>query len=496
MATVAHMPRVGIVGARGPVAPESGEYIPIENPATGQVWAEAFESSAGHVDEVVTTAAQVFRETWRDMAPDERGRLVRRWAELIAERRDELADLETDDVGHLRREALGDVDGGARWLTYYAGMADKIEGRSFAQYPDRVAYQSREPYGVVAGVNPFNGNPMMFGWKAGPALIAGNCFVLKAPEVAPLSSFRMAELALEAGIPPGVVNVVTGRGEITGRALSEHPEIGMLVFTGSPEASRAVIAQSAATITPLSLELGGKSAVILLEDADLDTAIPSILHSNFVKSGQSCAAGSRIFVPDTLYDEAVGRIESLARSIRVGPPRDPASQMGALISHRQLERVDSIVTSAVGQGATRLAGGCRADERALGEGYFYRPTVLIDVTDDNIVASTEVFGPVASVLRYSDIDEVLARANGARMGLTAQIWGNDARAIQYLARRLEAGTVWVNTYRAIHPTIPFGGMKESGYGRENGFDAIDLYTRSKAVVWDLNEERTLPYGAR
>jgi acyl-CoA reductase-like NAD-dependent aldehyde dehydrogenase len=268
----------------------------------------------------------------------------------------------------------------------------------------------------------------------------------------------------------------------------------MVAFTGGPGAGRAVISQSARNIVPVALELGGKSPAILLPDADLETAIPSVLHSNFVKSGQSCVAGSRILVHELQYQQVGERLAARADAIRVGLGTDPAAQMGTLINRRQREHVDGLVQRAVAAGATCLAGGRFADEGELARGSFYRPTVLADVTDDNPAAMTEAFGPMASVLSYGDVEEALARANATRFGLSAQVWGNDARTVQYLVQNLEAGSVWVNTYRAFHPTVPFGGMKESGFGRENGFAAIGLYTRQKSVVWDLTIDRALPYS--
>lgn len=485
--------KVGYISVRGHVVPTEGSFLALENPATGQSLGEVFEVDAATLDEVVEGARTTYEQTWRRTAPDVRGAMLSRWADLITERREELADLEIADVGHLRREALGDIDTGARLIRYYAGMADKIQGHTYSQFPDRIAYGFPEPYGVVGAITPFNANAVMVGLKAAPALVAGNCIVLKAPESAPLLVFSLIELALEAGIPPGVLNAFTGRGHVVGPMLTEHSGIGMLSFTGSVEAGRAVIRQSAANVLPLVLELGGKSPIILLPDADLGLAIPSAVHSNFVKSGQSCVAGSRILVHSSIYDEVCSRVAELAGRVRVGLPTDPASQMSTLISKRQREHVDGLVTSAVAAGATRLAGGEPATWEPLADGAFYQPTVLADVDDDNPAATTEAFGPMASLLRFDSVDEALSRANASEFGLSAQVWGNDARSIQHLTQNLEAGAVWVNTYRAAHPTLPLGGMKTSGYGVEYGFEAVLEYTRPKSVMWDLTTERALPY---
>ena len=268
----------------------------------------------------------------------------------------------------------------------------------------------------------------------------------------------------------------------------------MVAFTGGPGAGRAVIGSSAKNIIPVILELGGKSPSIVLPDADLPTVVPSVLNSNFVKSGQSCVAGSRILVHDSVYEEVCEELATRAKAVRVGLPERTSSQMGTLISKSHRDRVDALVQRAVAAGATCAAGGAPADHGELVSGAFYQPTVLTDVTDDNPAATTEAFGPMASVLSYHDIDEALARANSTRYGLSAQVWGNDAAAIQYLAQNLVSGTVWINTYRAFHPTVPFGGVRESGFGLENGFAAVSMYTRRKAVVWDLTTDRSLPYS--
>jgi acyl-CoA reductase-like NAD-dependent aldehyde dehydrogenase len=486
--------RAGYISARGHVLPSTGEYLPLENPATGEPLGEVLEVDAATLEAIIADARSTYEQTWRQVPPDVRGAMMFRWADLIEQRREQLADLEIADVGHLRREALGDIDTSVRLIRYYAGMADKIQGHTYSQFPNRIAYGVPEPYGVVGAITPFNANAVMVGLKTAPAMVAGNCVVLKAPESAPLLVFTLIELALEAGIPPGVLNAVTGRGHVVGPMLMENTGIGMLSFTGSVEAGRAVIRQSATNIIPVVLELGGKSPVILLPDANLDLAVPSAVHSNFVKSGQSCVAGSRILVHSSIYDEVCARVAEFATGIRVGMPTDAASQMSTLISKRQREHVDSLVAAAVAAGATRLAGGAPATWEPLERGAFYQPTVLADVEDDNPAARTEAFGPMASLLKFDTVEEALARANASEFGLSAQVWGNDAMAIQHLTQNLEAGAVWVNTYRAAHPTLPLGGMKTSGYGIEYGFEAVLEYTRSKSVMWDLTTARTLPYA--
>ncbi|WP_190814799.1 aldehyde dehydrogenase family protein [Saccharopolyspora pogona] len=487
-------PALGYISADGIEDRPDGHVMPVENPATGETIAELHEVTADELDGIVTRAQQVYESTWRRTAPEVRGRLLAAWADAIAAHRDQLSDIEVADVGHLRRETIGDLDSCVRILRYYAGLADKLEGQTYAQLPGRLSYGVDEPFGVVAGISPYNGNANSIALKAGPALVAGNCIVIKAPEVAPLLNYRLAELALDAGIPAGVVNVVSGRGSVVGPLLTEHPGIGMIAFTGGPDSGRAVINQSAANIVPVFLELGGKSPAILLPDADLRTAIPSVLHSNFAKSGQSCVAGSRILVPASKYEQVCDELAALAKKIRVGLPTRESSQMGTLITRQHRDHVDDLVQRAVASGATCLAGGAPAEDGELAQGAFYQPTVLANVTDDNPAATTEAFGPMASVLSYEDVDEALARANATQFGLSTQVWGNDAQTIQYLAQNLVAGTVWINTYRSFHPTVPFGGMKQSGFGKENGFASVAMYTRRKAVVWDLTTDRALPYG--
>jgi acyl-CoA reductase-like NAD-dependent aldehyde dehydrogenase len=348
---------LGYISAAGVVTPSNGNLLPVENPATGEVIAEVAEVTAEELDAIVTQAHAVFEATWRKTSPTARGKLLAGWAAAFVDLREALAELVVADFGHLRREALGDLDSCVESLNYFAGMADKVEGRSYQKLPGRLAYGVREPFGVVAGINPYNANAGLVAKKVAPALVGGNCIVLKAPEVSPLLTYRLAELALEVGFPPGVVSVVTGRGSVVGHLITEHPGIGMVAFTGGPGTGRAVLSQSARNIVPVFLELGGKSPVIVLPDADLDTAIPSLLHSNFVKSGQSCVAGSRILVHASMYDEVCAEFAARAKAVRVGLPTDPASQMGTLISRAHRGRVDELVQRAVVAGATCLAGG-------------------------------------------------------------------------------------------------------------------------------------------
>ncbi|MGW4346693.1 aldehyde dehydrogenase family protein [Streptomyces sp. NPDC004690] len=485
--------RVESVGATGDRAGR-GEWLPLENPATGATYAEVREADEDLVDAVVTGAAEAYRTRWRGLEPPERARLMLRWADVLMEHQDELARIESTDVGHLYRESAADVASAARWLRYFAGLADKIEGQSILAHPDRTALVTREPYGVVAGVNSFNGNMLMFGMKAAPALATGNCFVLKAPELGPLSSFRMAQLAVEAGLPPGVVSVVSGRGHITGEALVRHPDVGMVIFTGGLRGARAVIGAAADGAKPLCMELGGKNAVILLDDVDLDRVLPHLLHSNFVKCGQSCAAGSRVFVPRRRAAELAGRMAAAARRLTPGDPFDPASDLGAVVSGGQIDRMEDLVRRAVEGGATVLAGGRRARTTgAHARGHFFEPTLLADLDDANIAAREEIFGPVVGVLAYDDPEEALARANALEFGLTAQVWGDDLSAIHRLSRGLEAGTVWINTYRTVHPSAPYGGFKHSGYGRENGAEVLKTYTRARTTVWHHGPP-PLPYA--
>ncbi|MFC0453363.1 aldehyde dehydrogenase family protein [Rhodococcus jostii] len=485
--------RSGLVGPRGAEVP-LGHYLPVHNPTDGRILGEVLEADASQLDDVVDGAQAAYSGVWRDMPPEQRGALLRAWADSVSAHAQELVELETADVGHPTRDATADAQRAAQWLTYFGGMADKLESHVYANYPDRLAYEVREPYGVVAGIIPFNANLVLASIKASAALAAGNCFVLKAPEVSPFSSYRFAELAREAGLPPGVMNVVSGRGAATGKLLSEHVGIGMVSFTGSTAGGRAVAAQAGGAIKPVTMELGGKNAVIVLADADLDVAVPSILHSNFVKSGQSCVAGSRVFVHESLHERFCEMAKRVADTVVMGDPRDPRTHMGPLVTRTQRDRVASLVADAVDQGATIISGGYASEEADLGSGNYFAPTVLADVTDDNIAAREEFFAPVASVLSFRDIDEVLYRSNNTGMGLAAQVWGNDAGAIQFLVRRLEAGTVWVNSYRSLHPTISIGGVKDSGFGRENRFAGVDAFLRPKSVVWDLTTNRSLPYA--
>ena len=476
-----------------PVARDPVQWLELLNPATGRVWAEVAEASPDDVDAIVETAAEAYRSAWREVDGTLRGRLLYRWADLVERHTDELARLDTIDTGNLHSESLSDVAGAVNWIRYYAGLADKVEGRSLPLAPHRVGYTLREPFGVVAGVNAYNANTITFAWKAAPALAAGNAVIVKAAELAPASSLRLGELALEAGFPPGVLNVITGRGEVTGRALAEHPGIGRLVLTGSARTAVELTRQAAQSLKALAFELGGKNAVIALPDVDARLFIPSVMYSNFVKAGQSCGAGSRVFLPAARYDELVEAFATAIGSVRPGLPDQPGSQMGSLISRRHRDGIHAAVAQGVAEGGRVVTGGTPL-EGSLAEGAYYAPTLVADLRDDNHVARTELFGPVIAILRYDSLDEAIARANALDVGLTAQIWGNDAHAIQRAVRDLEAGTVWVNTARSVHWTAPYGGYKRSGYGRENGIDALDLYTQIKTVMWDTSVDRQLPYG--
>ena len=471
-------------------------WLDVIDPALGLQWGQAAEASLDDVDRVVTAARRAFATVWRQVGPADRGRLLLAWAQVIEARADDLIELDMRDTGNLRLEVAADLRGALNWLRYYAAMADKVEGRTLPSGDERLAYTVREPFGVVVGINAYNGNMPMFAQKAGPALAAGNVFILKAPELAPTASMRMAEYALEAGIPPGVVSVVTGRGDVTGAALARHPGVDRLAFTGSAATAEAISAQAAPNLTPLSFELGGKNAVIALADVDASLFVPSLLHSNLVKSGQSCAAGSRIYVHASRYDEIATTLARRAAEIRVGLPGAEGSQMGSLISFAHRDRVTAMVDQGVAEGAELLTGG-EAVVGELANGAFYQPTVVTGLGDENVLAREEVFGPVIGIMRYDDLDEAITRANAVEYGLSAQVWGDKASEIQHAAKRLDAGTVWVNMYRGVHWTAPYGGFKRSGYGREGGFEGIEMYTQIKTVMWDLTGAgRSLAYNER
>jgi len=468
------------------VGAADGATLTTENPATGEPIATVPAAGEADVDRAVAAARGAFPD-WRDTPPDERGRLVGRVADLIREHAAELAAVESLDQGKPRSQAASDIEGAARYFEYYAGAADKIEGRTVPVGPDQVDYTLREPYGVSAQITPWNFPGNLFARGVAPALVAGNTAVVKPAEQTPLSTVRLAELCADAGIPDGVVNVVTGYGEPAGRALTEHEGVDQITFTGSVPTGRAIMRTAAETITPVTLELGGKNPAIVFPDADLDAAADWIATAIFTNAGQICSAADRVLVHESVRDALVDRIVSIAEGYAVGPGSDDPD-MGPLVSAEQFEKVTDYVAVGRTEGATLAAGGGTPDR----PGHFVEPTVFTDVDPDSRLASEEVFGPVLAVSTFAETSEAVRLANDTDYGLVAGVFTSDVTRAHRLARRLEAGNVYVNKWFGDTNQTPFGGYKQSGIGREKGLEALDSYLQTKNVAIDLGGGADLP----
>jgi aldehyde dehydrogenase (NAD+) len=470
------------------VAARSGKTFDTVNPATGLRLAQVAEGGAADIDDAVAAARRALEQgPWARFKPFDRQQVMLKLADLIERHYDELALLDTLDMGGPISRTLLGRRRGVGLLRYYAGLATAIQGDTIPNSAagDIFSCTLKEPVGVVGAINPWNGPIGLAIWKLCPVLATGCTLVLKPAEQAPLSPLRLAELAREAGLPDGVFNVVTGFAE-AGAALAAHPGVDKIAFTGSTEVGQKIVRAAAGNLKRMSMELGGKSPNIVFADADLDAAVPGAAMAVFQNSGQICSAGTRLYVQRPVYEDFVARVAAYAKTLRVGDPLDPETQLGPVVSAEQLDRVCGYLAAGHEQGASALAGGQRLTQGALAEGFFVAPTVFAGVQDGMRIAREEIFGPVLSALPFDDLDEVVARANDSPYGLGAGVWSRDVRTVHRVARSLRTGTVWANCYQVMDPAIPFGGYKMSGFGRESGIEHVQEYVQTKAVVLKLD----------
>lgn len=465
------------------VEASSGETFPTLNPSTGETLAQLALADARDVDRAVRAARAAFDGPWSKFKPFERQAVLLKLAELVERDWEELALLDTLEMGRPITASRGLKGMVVRSLRHFAGMATAIHGETVHNsFPvELFSYTVKEPIGVVAAIIPWNGPLFSAMWKTAPALATGCTIVLKASEEGSLTPLRFGELCLEAGVPPGVVNVITGYGAGAGAALASHPDVDKVTFTGSCQTGQRIIEASAATVKRVTLELGGKSPNIVFADANLDLAVPGSAMGIFGNAGQVCSAGSRLFVERPIYEEFVTRMAAFGDKLRIGDSVDPETQLGPLVSARQLERVSEYLTLGPKEGARVASGGKRVTDGALSKGYFVAPTVFADVADNMRIAREEIFGPVVCAFPFDSFDEVIERANATQFGLASGVWTQDITKAHAAAKRIRAGSVWVNHYQAMDPSMPFGGYKMSGYGREGGEEHIASYLNTKGV---------------
>jgi len=466
--------------------PSDGRTMDVVNPATEEVVAEVASAGSADVDAAVKAARAALNGPWAALSARERGRLVRKVADRLMEKIDDVARLETLHNGKPISESRHiEVPAAAECFEYFAGWADKVMGETIPVKGNHLTYTLREPVGVVAAIVPWNFPLLLAAWKVAPALACGNTVILKPASQTPLTALALGEIAVEVGLPPGVLNVITGPGSSVGQAIVEHPGIDKIAFTGDTNTGKSIMRSAADSLKKITLELGGKSPNIVLPDADMEAAIRGATIGIFYGKGEVCAAGSRLLVDRSIKNEFVDKLVARVKKMAPGDPMDPKTRFGALASKKQLETVLRYVSSGKQEGATLLTGGERADI-GTGKGYFVQPTVFADVKPEMTISREEIFGPVLATIEFADLDEAIARANDSPYGLAAGVWTRDVKKAHYVARKLQAGTVWVNTYNVYDTAAPFGGYKQSGFGREMSAHALEHYTQVKSVWIDLN----------
>jgi acyl-CoA reductase-like NAD-dependent aldehyde dehydrogenase len=480
------------------VDPASGEWLESVNPFTGAAWALVPRSNKEDVCRAVAAAKTAFySDAWRKLTATARGALLRRLGDLIAADADRLAQIETTDNGKLYAEMRAQLNYIPQWFYYFGGLADKIEGRVIPiDKPGVFNYTREEPLGVVAAITPWNSPLLLAAWKLAPALAAGNTVVWKPSEFSSVSALAFGELFEKAGFPPGVVNIVTGYGNEVGEPLITHPDVAMVAFTGGDRTGEHVYQLAARGIKHVTLELGGKSANIVFDDADLDAAVNGVVSGIFAATGQTCIAGSRALIHRSIHDRFVERLLALAGTARMGNPLDLSTQVGPITTRPQYEKVLDYIRIAKDEGAICRLGGGPAARPECGSGWFVEPTIFTGVQPTMRIANEEVFGPVLSIIPFDDEDEAVRIANATVYGLAAGVWTTSIRRALSMSERLEAGTVWVNTYRAVSYMSPFGGYKRSGLGRESGLDAIHEYLQTKSVWIDISGNTPNPFVLR
>ncbi len=453
------------------------------NPATGETIAKVAHATKEDVDRAVKSARKALEKgAWGKMDACDRGKLMFKLADLIEANSEELARLEALNCGKTITDSRGDIGGMLNGLRYYAGWADKIEGKTVPVRGSFLSYTLRQPVGVVGQIIPWNFPLLMAAWKWGPALACGNTIVMKAAEQTPLSVLRVCELVQEAGFPPGVINLLNGMGETTGDAMVTHPDIDKIAFTGHVDTAKLITKRAADTLKRTTFELGGKSPNVVFADCDMEQAVAGAFHAIYFHGGQCCTAGSRLFIEEKIKDEFVSRLAEKAKGRRVGNQLDEKTEQGPQVSQEQLDKILGYVELGQQQGAKLVAGGKRVGDK----GFFVEPTIFDNVTDDMAIAKDEIFGPVVSVLSFKDADDMIERANTTQYGLAAAVWTKNIDKAHWYAKNVKAGTVWVNCYHIVDVTTPFGGFKMSGQGRENGEAALEHYTETKTVTIALS----------